>query len=47
LLREGVLDAYLLEDLKQVQDFTEEWNTDYNLNHPHSALGGRVQMLHA
>lgn len=41
LFREDVLDAYLFEDLKQVRDLAEEWKIDYNLNHPHSALGGR------
>lgn len=40
LFREDVLDAYVFEDLKQVKDLAEEWKNDYNLNHPHSSLGG-------
>jgi putative transposase len=40
LFREDVLDAYVFEDLKQVKRLAEEWKTDYNLNHPHSSLGG-------
>jgi putative transposase len=40
LFREDVLDAYVFEDLKQVKQLAEEWKNDYNLNHPHSSLGG-------
>ena len=40
LFREDVLDAYLFEDLNQVKTLAEEWKNDYNLDHPHSALGG-------
>lgn len=40
LFREDVLDAYVFEDLKQLKTLAEEWKTDYNLNHPHSSLGG-------
>ncbi len=40
LFREDVLDAYVFEDLKQVKHLAEEWKNDYNLNHPHSSLGG-------
>jgi putative transposase len=40
LFREDVLDAYIFEDLKQVKHLAEEWKNDYNLNHPHSSLGG-------
>jgi len=40
LFREDVLDAYVFEDLKQVRILAEEWKNDYNINHPHSSLGG-------
>ena len=40
LFREDVLDAYVFEDLKQVKELADEWKNDYNLNHPHSSLGG-------
>lgn len=40
LFREDVLDAYVFEDLKQVKELAQEWKNDYNLNHPHSSLGG-------
>jgi len=38
--RENILDAYLLEDLDQVQYLADEWMQDYNYNRPHEALGG-------
>lgn len=38
--RENILDAYLFEDLMQVQLLAEEWMKDYNYNRPHEALGG-------
>lgn len=40
LFREDVLDAYLFEDLSKLKKLAEEWRIDYNLNHPHSSLGG-------
>lgn len=40
LFREDVLDAYLFEDLSQLKKLAEEWRIDYNINHPHSSLGG-------
>ena len=40
LFREDVLDAYVFEDLRQVRILAEEWKNDYNINHPHSSLGG-------
>ena len=38
--RENILDAYLFEDINQVQSLTDEWMQDYNYNRPHEALGG-------
>jgi len=38
--REDILDAYLFENIKQVNGLTEEWMEDYNQQHPHSALKG-------
>jgi len=40
LFREGILDAYLFEDLEELRLLADEWMDDYNRNHPHSALGG-------
>ena len=39
-LREDVLDAYIFESISQVKEITENWQTDYNENHPHESLGG-------
>jgi len=36
--REDVLDAYVLNTLKEVQDITEEWMGMYNGERPHEAL---------
>lgn len=33
--RENILDAYLFEDIMQVQILAEEWIRDYNYNRPH------------
>jgi len=38
--REDVLDAYIFEDMDQVQEITQEWVEEYNENHPHQSLGG-------
>ena len=38
--REDVLDAYIFDNLKELQRTAEEWKDDYNLNHPHSGLNG-------
>jgi putative transposase len=38
--RENILDAYLFEDINQVQVLADEWMEDYNYNRPHEALGG-------
>jgi putative transposase len=37
--REDILDAYIFEDLTQVQELADAWKQDYNNNHPHSSLG--------
>lgn len=42
--RENILDAYLFEDLDQVQILAEEWMEDYNFKRPHEALNGRTPM---
>jgi len=38
--RENILDAYLFEDIGQVQQLADEWMEDYNYKRPHEALGG-------
>ena len=38
--RENILDAYLFEDIQQVQALADEWMEDYNYNRPHEALRG-------
>lgn len=42
--RENILDAYLFENIMQVQILAEEWMQDYNYNRPHEALGGKTPM---
>ena len=42
--RENILDAYLFEDIMQVQILAEEWIRDYNFNRPHQSLGGKTPM---
>ena len=38
--REGVLDAYLFDDLEEVRNITESWLEDYNTIRPPEALQG-------
>jgi len=42
--RESILDAYLFEDIMQVQILAEEWVTDYNSKRPHEALDGNTPL---
>lgn len=44
--RENILDAYLFDDLLQVQILAEEWMDDYNFRRPHEALGGLTPMAY-
>ncbi len=44
--RENILDAYLFEDINQVQVLANEWMKDYNYSRPHEALGGVTPNLY-
>jgi len=37
--REEVLDAYVFESIREVQDITDEWLPTYNDDRPHDSLG--------
>lgn len=38
--REDILDAYIFDHIKDVQELSESWRNDYNNYHPHSSLLG-------
>jgi putative transposase len=40
LFREDILDAYLFDNIHQVESLANKWKEDYNENHPHGSLGG-------
>ncbi|MCX2481856.1 IS3 family transposase, partial [Pedobacter sp. MC2016-15] len=42
--RESILDAYLFEDIMQIQILAEEWVQDYNSKRPHEALDGKTPL---
>ena len=43
--RQGVLNAYLLDNLDQVWKIIAEWFEDYNYHRPHNALAGISPVL--
>lgn len=46
-MRRGLLNAYLFHSLAEVRIMAEEWQTDYNLERPHKALGYLSPVLYA
>ena len=38
-LRDELLNVEVFTSLVEAQVLAEDWRTDYNVNHPHSALG--------
>jgi putative transposase len=40
--RRDILDAYVFDELSQVQQLTEEWLKDYNYNRPHESLDNKT-----
>jgi putative transposase len=42
--RENILDAYLFDDIMQVQILAEEWMQEYNYSRPHKSLKGKTPM---
>jgi len=42
--RQSILDAYLFDDITQVQLLAEEWVKDYNSKRPHEALEDKTPL---
>lgn len=45
--REDVLDAYLFQNIQEVNALAFEWQVEYNQNHPHKSLNGLSPWLYA
>jgi putative transposase len=43
--RENILDAYLFDNILEVQILVEEWIQDNNYTRPHKALHGKTPMI--
>jgi putative transposase len=44
--REDVLDAYLFQNIQEVNALAFEWQVEYNKNHPHKSLNGQSPWLY-
>ncbi len=38
--REDILDAHLFQNINQVNELADQWQNNYNWNHPHTSLNG-------
>lgn len=45
--REDVLDAYLFQNIQEVNTLAFDWQMDYNKNHPHKSLNGLSPWIYA
>lgn len=45
--REEILDIYLFDNMKEVQQITDKWLQDYNHNRPHESLANKPPVVFA
>lgn len=44
--REGVLDAYLFDNLEEVREVSSQWQEDFNHHRPHESLNGLPPVIY-